>query len=219
MITPYNNYARLLELQKYETINEVDSDQPTAFNNVMSGKSGGLYANQWKQLETDIITKIDNGTSFATIMIKHDDGKDMISITWTIDMNGKATYKYAGSSTGNKDNPALANIKFWTSAGKIYDALAGVSEDEDAVIAVFRDDFKSEPELLNFIKYWDALLLPDIAGAMQHYEWSFITKQYKNGEIPTTWKPLSLKSLIYNYLNSGEIAQLNTVLSYAKFRF
>lgn len=102
----YFNYAQHLEQLKYKSINEsvllteADADPVKALSQVKSGARGGAYAPQWKQFVDSVGAAVDAGQKAGTIMVKHDNGSDMVEIKWSVDANNQVTTTAAG--TGKK---------------------------------------------------------------------------------------------------------------------
>jgi hypothetical protein len=108
----YFNYAQHLEQLKYRSVNEsalvleADANPAKALDQVKSGANGGAFAPQWKQLTNSISTAVDAGTKTGTVMVKHDNGTDMVSITWSSNAQNQVTLSVAGeqaasAQTGN----------------------------------------------------------------------------------------------------------------------
>lgn len=230
----YTNYARALELRKFIIVNEAgDPDPVNALNLVLSGKTDAKYKPQWEQLKNHILANADKGDT-GTITIHHDaninGGAEMVTVNWAIDKTtGKVTYSVATNKSAptapsdltNNASNAIKNQRFLELAGKICTALYGFTENEDAVIAVFRDDIKTDADFQSFLKYFSTLPLPLIGGNMGAMSWPSIVSGYKSGK-PTGRNYYKLEGndgLIHKYFSPGEIGQLNSVLTYTKFRF
>jgi hypothetical protein len=98
----YFNYAQHLEQLKYRSVNEsalvleADASPAKALGQVKSGAKGGAFAPQWKQLADAVSTAVDAGTKAGTVMVKHDNGTDMVSIKWSADAQNQVTLSVAG---------------------------------------------------------------------------------------------------------------------------
>jgi hypothetical protein len=98
----YFNYAQHLEQLKYRSVNEsalvleADASPAKAIGQVKSGSKGGAFAPQWKQLADAVSTAVDAGTKAGTVMVKHDNGTDMVSITWRSNAQNQVTLSVAG---------------------------------------------------------------------------------------------------------------------------
>jgi hypothetical protein len=98
----YFNYAQHLEQLKYRSVNEsalvleADANPTKALDQVKSGANGGAFAPQWKQLTDAVGTAIDSGTKTGTVMVKHDNGTDMVSIAWSSNAQNQVTLSVAG---------------------------------------------------------------------------------------------------------------------------
>ena len=84
-----SKYGLFLENLAYsKSLNEsCDMQTPDGLKKVMSGEQGGPYTNQWNQLVDNMeANKSKDGTYI--VIIKHDNGKDMISLNY--DVKGSA---------------------------------------------------------------------------------------------------------------------------------
>jgi hypothetical protein len=128
------NYARGLELSKYNKINEsaileADSDPAKALEQIKSGKNGGSYAAQWKQVEDAVIAGHEADKTTGTVMVKHDaasGGKDMVNVTWKI-TNGKVELSVdgaAGAATGQ--NVSIDKLSAYDPKGKMNEFIAAL---------------------------------------------------------------------------------------------
>ena len=226
----FPNYARTLELKKYETVNEpavyeADKDPNAALAQVKSGMNGGAYTNQWNQLTSHIKTEYEAGKTSGTFMVKHDaniGGADMVNVAWSID-NGKVTLSVAQDASAQAATPAAASKEVKDAAQKIWIALEGsaFTEDEAAVADVFRDDITNDADLQSLLVYWKSLKIPFLAGGSTWYNRSSLAKTaeaYKDNK-PGQWNQ-PLEFWISGLLNSDEISRVNDNISkYSKFRF
>jgi len=225
------NYARQLELINYSNVNEdilneADADPSKALEQVKSGKTAGsAYAPQWKQLTDSISTGIDAKKTAGSIIIKHDasaGGKDMVTVNWKFE-NGKVTLSVGAASTATA-GPATQAIK--DAAQKIWIALEGSSmtEDEEAVYAVFRDDIKTDADLQSLLAYWKSLKIPFVKGGMTNYDRTSLEKtsqvpQFKNDTNLDKWN-YPLEYWLGNLFNASEINKVNDYLRvYSETRF
>lgn len=128
------NYARGLELSKYNKINEsaileADSDPAKALEQIKSGKNGGSYAAQWKQVEDAVIAGHEADKTTGTVMVKHDastGGKDMVNVTWKI-TNGKVELSVEGAaSTTSGQNVSIDKLAAYDPKGKMTEFVAAL---------------------------------------------------------------------------------------------
>ena len=125
-----SNYARNLELTKYSTVNEAvvfeaDSDPAKALEQVKSGKNGGAYANQWNQVQTAVVSGHEAGQTTGTVMVKHDDAKEMVNVTWKI-TNGKVELSVAQAAAATGQNVSIDKLATYDPKGKMNEFIAAL---------------------------------------------------------------------------------------------
>lgn len=211
-----SNYARNLELNKYSTINEssifeADSDSAKALDQVKSGKAGGTYANQWSQVEKAVVSAYEAGQTTGTLMVKHDNGTDMVNVSWKI-TDGKVEL----SSVSKPEEAKAASQKIKDAAQKIWVALEGsmLGEEEEDVYAVLRDEIKTEADLQSLLNYWKSLKIPFIALGDTRYDRTSLEKtaaKFSKGTPNQINQTLDfwLKGLF----NKAELNKVNDVLA------
>jgi hypothetical protein len=132
-----SNYARGLELSKYKinesAILEADADPAKALEQIKSGKAGGSYAAQWKQVQTAVITGHEADLDTGTVMVKHDNGSDMTTVNWKI-IDGKVELSVAAAATVNKSTDQAKGISF-DQLNKTYDPKNKFTEFLTALVA------------------------------------------------------------------------------------
>lgn len=126
-----SNYARNLELAKYRNlteslIQEADANPEKALEQVKSGKNGGSYKPQWDQLVKAVHTDVDAGKTSGMVMIKHDNGTEMVSVSWSIDTTGKVTLSTAKGSTGGSGNWDANKFLNFNANGKLYEVVSAM---------------------------------------------------------------------------------------------
>lgn len=126
-----SNYARSLELAKYQNLNEsliqeADANPEKALQQVQSGKNGGAYKPQWDQLVKAVHTDVDAGKTSGTVMIKHDNGTEMVSVSWSIDTTGKVTLSTAKGSSGGSGNWDANKFLNFNANGKLYEVVSAM---------------------------------------------------------------------------------------------
>lgn len=140
------NYALLLEHKThgYTAVNEAaDMQTEDGLKKLLSGQNGGAYANQWDMLITDYEAKKGKAGTYK-YMVKHDNGKDMIYVQYTIGSDGKpvkGSIKLAGNSAGSGTSTSSNEFKLSNDVVRVLNARAkylanktDVKEDELAKI-------------------------------------------------------------------------------------
>jgi len=188
------NYARGLELSKYKinesAIFEADTDSAKALEQIKTGKNGGSYAAQWKQVEAAVIAGHEADKTTGTVMVKHDNGSEMASINWKI-TDGKVELSVAGAAsktnTVTGETVSIETLSAYDPKGKMNEVVA-------ALITISIDKFG---------KTWDKAHMDwvnaqinkckQLAGAYGRIsEVSTSTFLSGTGDIFTTWiNPLS----------------------------
>jgi hypothetical protein len=125
-----SNYARGLELSKYKinesAILEADADPAKALEQIKSGKAGGSYAAQWKQVQTAVIAGHEADQTTGTVMVKHDNGSDMTNVNWKI-TNGKVELSVAGAAgTVTGQNVSIEKLAAYDPKGKMNEVVAAL---------------------------------------------------------------------------------------------
>lgn len=125
-----SNYARHLELAKYATVNEAvvfeaDADPAKALEQVKSGKNGGGYANQWNQVQTAVVAGHEAGQTTGTVMVKHDNGSDMVNVTWKI-ADSKVELSVAGAASGTGAGIDINKIAEYNPNRKLNEFVAAL---------------------------------------------------------------------------------------------
>lgn len=213
-----------------EPINEAaDQQNDTGLKNVLSGKNGGAYANQWNQLISDYESKKGVAGTY-TVMIKHDYKTDMVKLQYQIGADKKpvkGSIKLAATTDSTTTTATTAQTAVSQSAKdsaqKIWVALEGslYGEDEESVYAVFRDNITTDADLQSLITYWNSLKIPFIQGGATTYDRGSLqntAKTYANSKPNTLNYPLQF--WLTSLLSSAEINKINDYISkYSQFRF
>jgi hypothetical protein len=131
------NYARGLELSKYNKINEsaileADSDPAKALEQIKSGKAGGSYSDQWKQVQDAVVAGHEADKTTGTVMVKHTNGTDMVNVTWKI-TNGKVELFAATATPSSNSNFKLTSDALDTVLAKIQYETKSFNIDETKV--------------------------------------------------------------------------------------
>ena len=127
------NYARGLELSKYKinesAIFEADADPTKALEQIKSGKNGGSYAAQWKQVEAAVIAGHEADKTTGTVMVKHNNNSDMASINWKI-TDGKVELSVdsaaSKTSTITGENIGIQQLAKYDPKGKMNEVVAAL---------------------------------------------------------------------------------------------
>jgi hypothetical protein len=115
MIIDISNYALVVEKKSlgYLAVNEAaDMQNQQGLDKVLSGRNGGAYGNQWNKLMADYNSKKGVAGTY-TFMVKHDNDKDMVNVTYQIGTDGKpvkGSIKLA-TETGGAANSTNAELK------------------------------------------------------------------------------------------------------------
>jgi hypothetical protein len=101
MAIDYRNYARSIELMKFETINESATQNPQDnVSKLFAGKNTSAYAWYWDQVYKQIMTAVDNGYYSGTATVKQaKNDAEFCNIFWSVDQNtGVCKYSRGQSS-------------------------------------------------------------------------------------------------------------------------
>jgi hypothetical protein len=220
------NYARLLELNQYKTVNEsvIAEAQANPLDLIKNGRDG-MYANQWNQILNAIKSQIDKNpaTTSGTVQVYHDKNVQNGALIATVDWNEsnlEITLSLSQTAGSTPVSNAPQSIK--DAAQQIWVALEGSSftEDEDSVYKVFTDLIKTDADLKSLLAYWKSLKIPFIKGGIPGYDSSLekTAANYKN-EKPNQWNhPLDF--WLAGLFNSDEIGKLNQIISkYSTYKF
>lgn len=128
-----SNYARSLELSKYNKINEsaileADANPTKALEQIKSGKTGGAYADQWKQVQDAVVAGHEADQTAGKVMVKHTNGTDMVTVNWKI-TNGKVDLSVdaaSGAATGNASNINTEVFIGYDPKGKFNEFIAAL---------------------------------------------------------------------------------------------
>ena len=208
------NYARFIELKKFsmitESINEATEDR---LAQLKSGKVGGKFASYWKVVEDSIVKQVNAGALSGQAKVDYAAGGTMITVNWTVDpTSGKVTMTDASKPTAT--TAVTANPKLDPIVDKFGEAVCGMSEDEDAIYAVFRDDIKTDAYLQAFIKYWDSKKY-----IISNSSWAY-TKTNTQKATDGAGYTSTVAQVLHKYLNTAELNAVNGYISaYSKFRF
>lgn len=101
MAMDYRNYARSIELMKFETINENATQNPQDnVSKLFAGKNTPAYAWYWDQVYKQIMAAVDNGYYSGTATVKQaKNDVEFCNIFWSVDQNtGVCKYSRGQSS-------------------------------------------------------------------------------------------------------------------------
>jgi hypothetical protein len=126
-----SNYARSLELSNYNKINEsaileADTNPTKALEQIKSGKAGGTYADQWKQVQDAVVAGHEADQTTGKVMVKHTNGTDMVNVTWKI-TNGKVDLSVdaaSGAATGQA--VSIEKLATYDPKGKMNEFVAAL---------------------------------------------------------------------------------------------
>lgn len=126
-----SNYARSLELSKYNKINEsaileADANPTKALEQIKSGKTGGAYADQWKQVQDAVVAGHEADQTAGKVMVKHTNGTDMVTVNWKI-TNGKVDLSVdaaSGAATGK--DVSIDKLATYDPKGKMNEFVAAL---------------------------------------------------------------------------------------------
>lgn len=218
------NYARNLELKKYAFINEaLINEEADALTTLLTGRTGdATMGPSWKTLQTEILGKVNANPPVYTgsFDAKSTDGTALVTVQWKVDeatgvvsyTNTATNLTVSGKAHGGKVPAIQDNPKFAAWADKFGEAMSGMTEDEDAVYALFQE-ITADSDLQGFMKYWDSKKY--LEG---NDSWTYIKQQA--GKSGGSDANTTIKYWVTHLFSDSEIAKLNSYLSaYSQFRF